>query len=65
MWPDHTPPRLVGPAAEDWGAELTLAVKAKVGVDVLADVVHAFPTYAEALEPAYGELARRLRGEDH
>jgi dihydrolipoamide dehydrogenase len=54
----------VGPAADEWGAELTLAVKAKVGVDVLADVVHAFPTYAEALEPAYAELARRLAGED-
>jgi len=50
----------VGPAADDWGAELTLAVKAKVAIDVLADVVHAFPTYAEALEPAYAELARRL-----
>jgi dihydrolipoamide dehydrogenase len=54
----------VGPAADDWGTELTLAVKAKVGVDVLADVVHAFPTYGEALEPAYAELARRLSGED-
>lgn len=55
---------VVGPAADEWGAELTVAVKAKVGVDVLADVVHAFPTYAEALEPAYAELARRLTGED-
>ena len=54
----------VGPGADGWGAELTLAVKAKVGVDVLADVVHAFPTYAEALEPAYAELARRTSGED-
>lgn len=54
----------VGPGADDWGVELALAVKAKVGVDVLADVVHAFPTYAEALEPAYAELARRLSGED-
>jgi pyruvate/2-oxoglutarate dehydrogenase complex dihydrolipoamide dehydrogenase (E3) component len=54
----------VGPGADEWGAELTLAVKARVGVDVLADVVHAFPTYAEALEPAYAELSRRLPGED-
>lgn len=54
----------VGPAADEWGAELTLAVKARVGVDVLADLVHAFPTYAEALEPAYAELARRLTRED-
>ena len=54
----------VGPAADEWGTELTLAVKAKVGVDVLADVVHAFPTYAEALDSAYAELARRLRREE-
>jgi dihydrolipoamide dehydrogenase len=54
----------VGPGAEDWGAELALAVKAKVGVDVLADLVHAFPTYGEVLEPAYAELATRLSGED-
>ncbi|HEU5033427.1 MAG TPA: NAD(P)/FAD-dependent oxidoreductase [Mycobacteriales bacterium] len=50
----------VGPAADDWAAELTLAVRAEVDLDVLADVVHAFPTYGEALEPPYAELA----GED-
>lgn len=33
-------------------------------VGLAADVVHAFPTYAEALEPAYADLARRLPGED-
>lgn len=50
---------VVGPRADDWAGELTLAVRARVPVEVLADVVHAFPTYAEVLEPAYAELARR------
>jgi len=54
----------VGPAADAWAAELTLAIRAEVPVDVLADVVHAFPTFAEALEPPYAEVASRLSGED-
>jgi dihydrolipoamide dehydrogenase len=54
----------VGPAADSWGAELTLAIRAEVPVDVLADLVHAFPTFAEALEPPYADLARDLSGED-
>jgi dihydrolipoamide dehydrogenase len=46
----------VGPQADHWGAELTLAVRAEVDLTVLRDVVHAFPTFGEALEPVYGEL---------
>jgi hypothetical protein len=38
--------------------EVTLAIRAKIPVAVLADVVHAFPTYGEALETALRELAR-------
>jgi dihydrolipoamide dehydrogenase len=48
----------VGPAADEWAGELTLAIRAEVPVDVLADVVHAFPTFAEVLGPPYAELAR-------
>jgi len=54
----------VGPAADTWAAELTLAIRAEVPLDVLADVVHAFPTFAEVLEPPYAEVASRLSGED-
>jgi pyruvate/2-oxoglutarate dehydrogenase complex dihydrolipoamide dehydrogenase (E3) component len=50
----------VGPDADTWAAELTLAVRAGVGLDVLADVVHAFPTYGEVLEPLYAQLRDRL-----
>ena len=47
----------VGPDAASWMGEVTLAIRAKVPVAVLADVVHAFPTYGEALETALRELA--------
>jgi hypothetical protein len=48
----------VGPDAAGWMAEVTLAIRAKIPVAVLADLVHAFPTYGEALESAFRELAR-------
>jgi pyruvate/2-oxoglutarate dehydrogenase complex dihydrolipoamide dehydrogenase (E3) component len=47
----------VGPDAASWMGEVTLAIRAKISVAVLADVVHAFPTYGEALEAALRELA--------
>ncbi len=47
----------VGPDAASWMGEVTLAIRAKVPVTVLADVVHAFPTYGEALQSAIRELA--------
>ena len=60
----------VGPDADAWAAELALAVRAGVGLDLLADVVHAFPTYGEVLEPLYArlrdgvQLRDRLSGKD-
>jgi pyruvate/2-oxoglutarate dehydrogenase complex dihydrolipoamide dehydrogenase (E3) component len=47
----------VGPDAATWMAEVTLAIRAKIPVTVLADVVHAFPTYGEALQAAFCQLA--------
>ena len=47
----------VGPDAANWMGEVTLAIRARLSVAVLADVVHAFPTYGEALETALRELA--------
>ena len=55
---------VVGPDADHWAAELTLAVRAGVDLDVLADVVHAFPTFPEAFEPVYAELAARQSREE-
>jgi dihydrolipoamide dehydrogenase len=49
----------VGPDAATWMSEVTLAIRAKIAVTVLADVVHAFPTYGEALETALRALGTR------
>jgi dihydrolipoamide dehydrogenase len=47
----------VGLDAAAWMAEVTLAIRARIPVGLLADVVHAFPTYGEALQAAFRELA--------
>ena len=53
----------IGPDAEEWMSEVTLAIRAKIPLPVLADVVHAFPTYGEAVgTPLRGLAERSARG---
>ncbi len=52
----------VGHLADAWAAEVALAVRARLPVAVYADVVHAFPTWGQALEPPLFELRDRLEG---
>ncbi|HEV2451602.1 MAG TPA: NAD(P)/FAD-dependent oxidoreductase [Streptosporangiaceae bacterium] len=46
-----------GPGAEEWMPAVTLAIRGGVPLTVLADMVHAFPTYSAAIERPLRELA--------
>ena len=46
----------IGPHCEEWIAEAVLAIRAQISLEVLVDVVHAFPTYGEAFEGPYRDL---------
>jgi pyruvate/2-oxoglutarate dehydrogenase complex dihydrolipoamide dehydrogenase (E3) component len=50
----------LGPAADEWISEAALAIRAKIPLATLADLVHPFPTIAQLQEIPLRQLAREL-----
>jgi pyruvate/2-oxoglutarate dehydrogenase complex dihydrolipoamide dehydrogenase (E3) component len=50
----------VGPEAGEWLGQLTLAVRARVPLDVLLDTIQPYPTFSEAIFNALVELESQL-----
>lgn len=50
----------LGPGADDWISEATVAIRASVPLRTLADIVHPFPTFGQAYEVPLRELAAKL-----
>jgi pyruvate/2-oxoglutarate dehydrogenase complex dihydrolipoamide dehydrogenase (E3) component len=49
----------LGPEAGEWMQQATVAIRARVPLDVLADTIQPFPTFSEAFRFALAELASR------
>ena len=52
----------VGPEAGEWLQQVTLAVRARVPLAVLLDVIQPFPTFSEAVLQGLRELERQVDG---
>jgi len=48
---------IVSPRAGEIVGELTLAIRTRVPLSLLADTIHAFPTFSRVLQATFDELA--------
>jgi pyruvate/2-oxoglutarate dehydrogenase complex dihydrolipoamide dehydrogenase (E3) component len=51
----------LGPEAGEWLQQATLAIRARVPLDVLRDTIQPFPTFSEIYLAALKELYRRIK----
>jgi pyruvate/2-oxoglutarate dehydrogenase complex dihydrolipoamide dehydrogenase (E3) component len=51
----------IGPEADSWAAELALAVRARLTVHTLAQHLHAFPSWTEAIHIPARSLAEQIK----
>jgi pyruvate/2-oxoglutarate dehydrogenase complex dihydrolipoamide dehydrogenase (E3) component len=51
----------LGPEAGEWMQQATLAIRARVPIDVLRDTIQPFPTFSEIYVAALKELHRQIR----
>jgi pyruvate/2-oxoglutarate dehydrogenase complex dihydrolipoamide dehydrogenase (E3) component len=51
----------LGPEAGEWLQQATVAIRARVELDVLLDVIQPFPTFSEAFLHALRDLDRQIR----
>jgi dihydrolipoamide dehydrogenase len=49
----------IGARADEWIGEAVMAIRAEVPLEVMADVVHPFPSFSEVYEPALRQLLSR------
>ena len=51
----------LGPEAGEWLQQATLAIRARVPLDVLADVIQPYPTFSEIYVEALKQLRASVR----
>ena len=52
----------LGPEAGEWLQQATLAIRARVALDVLGDVIQPFPTFSEIFVDALKALGAEMAG---